>query len=116
MYTVINSGEIIHSEEQTSSEKGKVTLSEDIGDVITFTYCTEFIINKNKAADPLSLRAYLESIGDSVVVVDDDDIIKCHVHTDNPGNALQAALKLGSLSNIKIDNMREQYGTQNIGE
>lgn len=116
MYTVINGGDIVYSEEQTSNEKGKVTISEDLGEVITFTYCTEFIINKNKDADPISLRAYLESIGDCVVVVDDEDIIKCHVHTDNPGNALQAALKLGSLSNIKIDNMREQYGTQNIEE
>ena len=116
MYAVINGGDIVYSEEQTSNEKGKVTISEDMGEVITFTYCTEFIIDKNKDADPISLRAYLESIGDCVVVVDDEDIIKCHVHTDNPGNALQAALKLGSLTNIKIDNMREQYGTQNIEE
>lgn len=80
---------------------------------ITFTYCTEFIILKEAdKANALSLRAYLESIGDSVVVVEDDDIIKCHIHTDNPGNALQKALESGQLTNMKIENMREQHATQ----
>jgi len=80
---------------------------------ITFTYCTEFIVLKDQGkANPLSLRAYLESIGDSAVVVDDDDIIKCHVHTDNPGNALQKALESGSITSIKIDNMREQHASR----
>jgi DAK2 domain fusion protein YloV len=80
---------------------------------ITFTYCTEFIVIKDPSrANPLSLRAYLESIGDSVVVVDDDEIIKCHVHTDNPGNALQKGLESGSLINLKIDNMREQHASK----
>ena len=80
---------------------------------ITFTYCTEFIVVKNNSkADSLVLRAYLESIGDSVVVVDDDDIIKVHVHTDNPGNALQEGLKFGALTKIKIENMREQHDGQ----
>jgi DAK2 domain fusion protein YloV len=77
---------------------------------ITFTYCTEFIVNKSdKAKAALALRAYLESIGDSVVVVDDDTIIKVHVHTNNPGNALQEGLKFGMLTNMKIENMREQH-------
>ena len=80
---------------------------------ITFTYCTEFIVIKDKEkANTLSLRAYLESIGDSAVVVDDEEIIKCHVHTDNPGNALQKALESGSLINLKIDNMREQHASK----
>lgn len=79
---------------------------------ITFSYCTEFIVKKNTDKEVLKLRAYLESIGDSVVVVDDDDIIKCHVHTDNPGNALQEALTFGSLTSIKIENMREQHSAQ----
>ena len=80
---------------------------------ITFTYCTEFIVIKDEArANALSLRAYLESIGDSVVVVEDEEIIKCHVHTDNPGNALQRALESGQLTNLKIDNMREQHASQ----
>ncbi|MCI9458519.1 MAG: DAK2 domain-containing protein [Oscillospiraceae bacterium] len=80
---------------------------------ITFSYCTEFIVNKGEnGKEPIKLRAYLESIGDSVVVVDDEDIIKCHVHTDNPGNALQEALTFGYLTNIKIENMREQHAAQ----
>ncbi|NLX93768.1 MAG: DAK2 domain-containing protein [Clostridiales bacterium] len=79
---------------------------------ITFTYCTEYIVKRANAKDPLKLRAYLESIGDSAVVVDDNEIIKVHLHTDEPGNALQAAIKYGSLMSIKIDNMREQH--QNI--
>jgi DAK2 domain fusion protein YloV len=77
---------------------------------ITFTYCTEFIVIKDmQRADALSLRGFLEGIGDSAVVVDGDDIIKCHVHTDTPGNALQKALEHGSLTKIKIENMREQH-------
>ena len=80
---------------------------------ITFTYCTEFIVIKDdEHANTLSLRAYLESIGDSVVVVEDEEIIKCHVHTDNPGNALQKALESGMLTNLKIENMREQHASQ----
>lgn len=77
---------------------------------ITFGYCTEFIVDKaQNCPDPLKLRAYLESIGDSVVCVDDDDIIKIHVHTNNPGNAIQEGLKFGQLMNMKIDNMRIQH-------
>lgn len=80
---------------------------------ITFTYCTEFIIlKKEDCGDPQELRAYLETIGDCVVVVDDADIIKTHVHTDNPGLALQKALEFGMLTNMKIENMREQFENQ----
>ncbi len=79
---------------------------------IEFGYCSEFLIEKAKDAkekDPLKLRAYLESLGDCVVVVDDDSIIKVHVHSNEPGNVIQAALKYGQLINIKIDNMRYQH-------
>ncbi len=81
---------------------------------ITFTYCTEFLVVKEeeKQPNPDVLRAYLETIGDCVVVVDDDEIIKCHVHTDHPGQALEAALGHGHLTNLKIENMREQYEAQ----
>lgn len=83
------------------------------GGEIIFPYCTEFIVQRTQeSADPLALRSYLESIGDSVVVVDDDEIIKCHVHTDNPGLALQEAIKFGSLHNLKIENMHEQHTHQ----
>ncbi|MBQ4109809.1 MAG: DAK2 domain-containing protein [Clostridia bacterium] len=75
---------------------------------ITFGYCTEFIIRKEGKKGAAGLRNKLEKIGDSVVVVEDDDIIKVHVHTDNPDMAIGHGLKLGSLINIKIDNMRYQ--------
>lgn len=78
---------------------------------ITFTYCTEFIVDRDPeiVRDPLEMRLFLETIGDCVVVVDDEEIIKTHVHTENPGLALEEALKFGSLLTVKIDNMREQH-------
>lgn len=80
-------------------------------DDITFTYCTEFIVGRNSAVfdNPQNLRAYLETIGDCVVVVDDEEIIKVHVHTENPGIALQEGLKYGQLLTVKIENMKEQH-------
>lgn len=79
---------------------------------IRFGYCTEFIINAEKPADETTeqeLKDYLSTIGDSLVVVADDDIVKIHVHTNDPGLAIQKALTYGSLSRIKIDNMREEH-------
>ncbi|MDE6723863.1 MAG: DAK2 domain-containing protein [Eubacterium sp.] len=87
-------------------------------DDIEFGYCSEFLIEKAgdaKEKDPLKLRAFLESIGDCVVVVDDNDIIKVHVHSNQPGNVIQAALKYGQLINIKIDNMRYQHRNADEG-
>ena len=79
---------------------------------IKYGYCTEFIINVEKHYDEKSeheFKGYLESIGDSIVVVSDDDIVKVHVHTNDPGLAIQKALTFGSLSRMKIDNMREEH-------
>lgn len=77
---------------------------------ITFTYCTEFIAQrKDKARNVARLRAILDEIGDSLVVVDDDDIVKVHVHTDQPNKALEEGLKFGPLLTVKIENMREQH-------
>ncbi len=79
---------------------------------IRFGYCTEFIIMLEKAYDEkteLDFKAFLESIGDSIVVVSDDDIVKVHVHTNDPGLAIQRALTYGSLSKMKIDNMRLEH-------
>lgn len=95
----------------------KSTVAE-ASDDIQFGYCSEFLIEKSsdaKEKDPLRLRAFLESIGDCVVVVDDSDIIKVHVHSNEPGNVIQAALKYGQLINIKIDNMRYQHRNANEG-
>jgi len=79
---------------------------------IKFGYCTEFIINVEKTygdREEKEFKTYLESIGDSIVVVSDDDVVKVHVHTNDPGLAIQKALTFGSLSRMKIDNMREEH-------
>lgn len=91
---------------------------QEAADSIEFGYCTEFIINTKEGADnekdSEALKGYLETIGDSIVAVCDDDLIKIHVHTENPGLALQKALTLGYLSNLKIENMRIQHTEQLI--
>ena len=84
---------------------------------IKFGYCTEFIIMLEKQYDmneEIKFKAYLESIGDSIVVVSDDDIVKVHVHTNDPGLAIQKALTYGSLTKMKIDNMREEHNERVI--
>ena len=86
---------------------------------IKFGYCTEFIIMLEKAYDmntEADFKAYLESIGDSIVVVSDDDIVKVHVHTNDPGLAIQRALSYGSLTRMKIDNMREEHNERVVQE
>lgn len=119
MNKVISGGEMIEitGVSGTASESAVVLPTSAIGEYegeIEFAYCTEYIVNRDNGDDPLKLRAFLESIGDSVVVVDDDDIIKVHVHTNNPGNALQEGLKFGSLTSMKIENMREQHTSKVI--
>lgn len=84
---------------------------------IKFGYCTEFIIMVEKHYDmdeELRFKSYLESIGDSIVVVSDEDIVKVHVHTNDPGLAIQKALTYGSLTKMKIDNMREEHNERVI--
>ena len=76
---------------------------------ITFTYCTEFIIQRENDLDPEKLRDFLSSLGDSLVLVDDDEIIKVHVHTNDPGKALHEAMDYGSFVTVKIENMRLQH-------
>ena len=94
-------------------ETGKAKVDADaVQEEIKFGYCTEFIINVEKKfdnGDELNFKAYLESIGDSIVVVADEDIVKVHVHTNDPGLAIQKALTYGQLSRMKIDNMREEH-------
>ena len=78
-------------------------------DEITFTYCTEFIIQRENDNDPEKLRDFLSSLGDSLVLVDDEEIIKVHVHTNDPGKALHEAIDYGSFVTVKIENMRLQH-------
>ncbi len=113
MQEVINGGEIVKTEKSSQSadqdEDSFKSIVAEFDEVINFTYCTEFIVEKANDSDPAELRAYLETIGDCVVVVDDDEIIKVHVHTDTPGNAITCALTFGPLITTKIENMREQH-------
>ncbi len=92
-----------------SDDRLAFTVEDDEDSEITFGYCTEFIVNvTDTRKSPADLRTYLGTIGDCVVVVDDEDIIKVHVHTDNPGLAIEKGLTYGALCNMKIDNMRLQ--------
>lgn len=116
MMSVFEKGVIIPSNtaEETVTEQKEEAAYNAAGEFdteITFTYCTEFIVNRNKKCrkSPSKLRSYLESIGDCVVVVDDEEIIKVHVHTDHPGDAIENALAFGSLVHLKIENMRDQH-------
>jgi DAK2 domain fusion protein YloV len=76
---------------------------------IKFGYCTEFICSRDGKRDPEALRGFLSALGDSLVLVDDDEIIKVHVHTNHPGRALEEALTYGNLLTVKVENMREQH-------
>ena len=118
MHTTFRTGAVVQLQAEGEQPPAAVVIQEDLEDhfdpdleeEITFTYCTEFIIERNDPeSDVSALRELLGDMGDSLVLVDDDDIVKVHVHTDNPGDALQAALKHGMLSRIKIENMREQF-------
>lgn len=111
MASVICGGVMIGAKEETATEKAVVTNAAGTFETdIEFTYCTEFIVVKSDVnKDATKLRAFLESIGDCVVVVDDDSIIKVHVHTEHPGKALEEGILYGSLTNLKIENMKEQH-------
>ena len=118
-------GWLIALEAMLSSIQGEDVVAESAGDGaavkeaadfsdfntedITFTYCTEFIIDRENDKDPEALRSYLSGLGDSLVLVDDDEIIKVHVHTNDPGKALSEAVTYGSFVTVKIENMRLQH-------
>ena len=115
MMRVFKYGEIIELE-MSAEEKAAETaeffrsVAAEFDSEINFTYCTEFIVGRDPeiAADPNELRLFLETLGDCVVVVDDEEIIKVHVHTEQPGDALTRALQFGSLLTVKIENMKER--------
>lgn len=120
MLSVFRGGIIIESglsEEERAQETAEFfrSAAAEFDSEINFTYCTEFVIGRDKdiTKDPLELRLYLETIGDCVLVADDEEIIKVHVHTEEPGNALQEGLQYGQLLTVKIDNMKEQHRTLN---
>jgi DAK2 domain fusion protein YloV len=102
-------GRVTVNENPGASVQKKADFTAFATEDITFTYCTEFIVKKSNNKNPEMLRAYLGNIGDCVVVVDDEEIIKTHVHTNEPGKALTKALSYGSLLTVKVENMREQH-------
>ena len=93
----------------TAETKEQADFSDFDTEDITFTYCTEFIISRENDNDPEKLRDFLSSLGDSLVLVDDEEIIKVHVHTNDPGKALHEAIEYGSFVTVKIENMRLQH-------
>ena len=104
--------EVDYTAIQPSAGASVTKISAEATADIKFGYCTEFIILTEKEfteKDELDFKAYLESIGDSIVCVADDDVVKIHVHTNDPGLAIQRALTYGQLSRMKIDNMREEH-------
>ncbi len=116
MMSVFRDGTIIKNDASSKAGETEIFDSEfssvisEFDEEINFTYCTEFIVGRDKdiLTPPEKLRTYLETIGDCVVVVDDEEIIKVHVHTEDPGLALQEALSFGQLLKVKVENMREQ--------
>lgn len=114
MLATIKDGEVIEYQEETAAEPTVDTFESaaaEFDDDIEFTYCTEFIVGRDPEieTDPEELRDFLKTIGDCVVVVNDEEIIKVHVHTETPGNALTKGLEFGQLLTVKVENMKEQH-------
>ena len=108
---VIELGDVVLSTKSESGANGAAREDIDTSD-IKFGYCTEFIVNLNKEftdKDEEEFKEFLTSIGDSLVCVADDEVVKIHVHTNDPGLAIQRGLTFGELTNLKIDNMREEH-------
>nr|MBQ8244570.1 DAK2 domain-containing protein [Oscillospiraceae bacterium] len=110
MLSSLQGNDVIVPENAASGEPKDAANFDDFDtEDITFTYCTEFIIQRENDNDPEKLRDFLSSLGDSLVLVDDEEIIKVHVHTNDPGKALHEAIEYGSFVTVKIENMRLQH-------
>ena len=112
MLSLIKDGEVVaYDEKSEPTVETFESAAAEFDDDIEFTYCTEFIVGRDSEieTDPEELRDYLKTIGDCVVVVNDDEIIKVHVHTEVPGNALSKGLEFGQLLTVKVENMKEQH-------
>ncbi len=117
MLLALRGEDIVVPENLGSSEVREQADFSDFDDSeITFTYCTEFIISRENDNDPEKLRDFLSSLGDSLVLVDDEEIIKVHVHTNDPGKALHEAIEYGSFVTVKIENMRLQHTEKVMSE
>ena len=109
-------GEDIVAPETVTATKEQADFSDFNTEDITFSYCTEFIISRENDKDPEELRAFLNGLGDSLVLVDDEEIIKVHVHTNDPGAALHEAVNYGSFVTVKVENMRLQHTEKVMSE
>ncbi len=117
MLSVIKDGKLIESEDNEPVKEHTVKYSENMffNKDVKYGYCTEFLIYKEDFEKDVNLlRAYLESIGDCVLVIDNGDVIKIHVHTNEPGNAITKGIEYGQLVNIKIDNERQQCADKTV--
>ena len=99
-----------------TAPKEQASFSDFETEDITFAYCTEFIVSRDNELDPDALREYLNGMGDSLVLVDDDEIIKVHVHTNHPGEVIEKALTYGGLITVKVENMRLQHTEKVLSE
>ena len=110
MYSSLQGNDVIVPEGMDTGDVKEAANFDDFDtEDITFAYCTEFIIQRENDNDPEKLRDFLSSLGDSLVLVDDEEIIKVHVHTNDPGKALHEAIEYGSFVTVKIENMRLQH-------
>ena len=116
MLSSLRGEDVIVPEGMSTDAKESADFSDFDTDDITFTYCTEFIISRENDLDPEKLREFLSSLGDSLVLVDDEEIIKVHVHTNDPGKALHEAIDYGSFVTVKIENMRLQHTEKVMSE
>jgi len=117
MLLALRGDDVVVPEGMTNVEvKDSANFDDFDTDDITFTYCTEFIIQRENDLDPEKLRDFLSSLGDSLVLVDDEEIIKVHVHTNDPGKALHEAIDYGSFVTVKIENMRLQHTEKVMSE
>ena len=116
MLCALRGEDIVAPEGNDTQVKEQADFADFNTEDITFTYCTEFIISRENNNDPEKLRDFLSSLGDSLVLVDDEEIIKVHVHTNDPGKALHEAIEYGSFVTVKIENMRLQHTEKVMSE
>ena len=116
MLSALQGNDVIVPEGMAADVKEAASFDDFNTEDITFAYCTEFIIQRENDNDPEKLREFLSSLGDSLVLVDDDEIIKVHVHTNDPGKALHEAMDYGSFITVKIENMRLQHTEKVMSE
>ena len=116
MLSALRGEDVVAPETEAAPTKDSADFSDFNTEDITFAYCTEFIISRENDKDPEKLREFLSSLGDSLVLVEDEEIIKVHVHTNDPGKALHEAIDYGSFVTVKIENMRLQHTEKVLSE